>query len=99
MDSISDKVSRIELKIRQLALKIERLENDNKSLLEENRLLKAELSKGGSKSSNLEVKLADAQKALVDKRESDPEDTKRLRKKINQYVVEIEKCIEWLNAN
>ena len=99
MDSISDKVSRIELKIRQLALKIERLENDNKSLLEENRLLKAELSKGGSKSSDLELKLAKAQNALVEKRENDPEETKKLRKKIDQYVVEIEKCIEWLNAN
>jgi len=99
MDSISDKVSRIELKIRQLALKIERLENDNKSLLDENQLLKAELSKGGSKSSDLELKLAKAQHALVEKRENDPVETKRLRKKIDQYVVEIEKCIEWLNAN
>jgi len=99
METLSNKLDEIELKLRQLALKVERLENSNRSLLEENQQLKAEMAKGGSKSSDLQLQLAKAQQALAQKRADDPEESKKLRKEIDRYIKEIDQCIEWLNAN
>ena len=44
MQVISDKLEGIELKVRQLASKLESLQQDNAALLEENKKLRAKLS-------------------------------------------------------
>lgn len=99
METLSNKLDQIELKLRQLALKIERLEGANAALLEENQQLKAENNKGGSQNSDLEMRLAKAEQALEIKRAEDPEESKKIRKEIDRYIKEIDKCIEWLNAS
>ncbi len=99
MQTLADKLSNIELKVRQLALKLERLQNENNTLINENNNLKAELNKKDSKLSLMQEQTAKAQNALQKKRESDPEYSKKLRKDIEQYINEVDKCIEWLQKS
>ena len=90
------KVDGIELKVRQLALKLERVQNENSLLQEENKQLKKELFSQQKLVGDMEQNLLKTQKALSKKREEDPEGAKKLRKAIDQYIQEIDKCIEWL---
>ncbi|MEL6863433.1 MAG: hypothetical protein AAFP19_03395 [Bacteroidota bacterium] len=96
MQELSGKISDIELKVRQLALKLERLQNENIALLNENKKLKSDLLTQTQKAGELEQKCALVQAALERKRETDPESSKKLRKEIAQYVKEIDQCMEWL---
>ena len=96
MQELSGKISGIELKVRQLALKLERLQNENIALLNENKKLKSDLLTQTQKAGELEQKYALVQAALERKREADPESSKKLRKEIAQYVKEIDQCMEWL---
>ena len=99
MQTLADKLSNIELKVRQLALKLERLQNENNTLINENNILKTELNKKDSKLSLMQDQVAKAQIALDKKRESDPEHSRKLRKDIEQYIAEVDKCIEWLQKS
>lgn len=99
MQALSEKLNGIELKVRQLALRLERLQNENKSLLQENKKLRTELTKKDDKLGVLEGKVARSQAALEVRRDNDPEDSKKLRKEIEQYIKEVDKCIEWLQNN
>ena len=99
MENLSDKIGAIERKVRQLALKLERLQKENTSLLEENDKLKGQLRAERNKAGQLELKLAEAPKkgaAIADERREDPGRTKQLRKEIDQHIKQIDKCIEWL---
>ncbi len=96
MEEILQKVDGIELKVRQLALKLERIQNENSLLQEENKQLKKELFSQQQLVGDMEQNLLKTQKALSKKREEDPEGSKKLRKAIDQYIDEIDKCIEWL---
>ncbi len=96
MQTLSEQLGNIELKVRQLALRLERLQNENKTLLQENTKLKAELSNKDDKLSQIEQKVAKTQVALEEKRENGPERSMKLRKEIEQYIDEVDKCIEWL---
>lgn len=93
---LSNKLEQIELKIRQLALKLERLEKTNSDLLDENQQLKAKLKKGESKALSLEQQLRKTHEVLELKRTDEPEQTKKVRKELDRYIKEIDKCIEWL---
>ena len=97
--SLTDKLSNIELKVRQLALRLERLQNENSTLLLENKNLKSELLQNTNKLGQMEEKVVRSKVALDSKRDSDPEYSKKLRKEIDQYIGEIDKCIEWLQNN
>ena len=97
MENISNKLDQIELKVRQLALKIERLEKTNANLLEENEQLKLVAQKGNSKLSNLEERLKKTQAVVESKRKEEPDNTKRVRRELERYIKEIDKCIEWLS--
>ena len=99
MQTLSDKLSNIELKVRQLALKLERLQNENNTLTKENNDLKTELNKKDSKLGLMQEQVAKAQYALEKKRENDPEHSEKLRKDIEQYINEVDKCIEWLQKS
>ena len=99
MQTLSEQLGSIELKVRQLALRLERLQNENKTLLQENTALKTELDKKENKLSQIEQKVAKTQVALDEKREDDPGRSKKLRKEIEQYINEVDKCIEWLQKS
>ena len=86
----------IEMKVRQMALRLQRVQKENDKLVEENGKLRAELSKYSNKTNDLEKKLQRTTVALEEKQENDPEHSKKLRKEIEQYIKEIDKCIERL---
>lgn len=94
--SLTDKINNIELKVRQLALRLERLQNENKTLLLENKKLSDELQQNNSKLGVMEEKVVQSKVALDLHRDKDPEVSKKLRKEIEQYIAEIERCVEWL---
>ncbi len=100
IQSVTDKLSNIELKVRQLALKLERLNNENSTLLLENKRLKSELLQNSNKLGQMEEKVVRSKVALdTTKGDKDPEYSRKLRNEIEQYIGEIDKCIEWLQNN
>ena len=93
---LSEQIDSIELKIRQLALKMERVQRENAALQEDNKKLKAELDRQKGKASVLEDKLEKTQRAMDLQREEQPEHSKELKDQLDQYIHEIDQCIEWL---
>lgn len=94
---ISDKIDHIELKIRYLASKQERLLKENTELKTQNELLKTELDKQRGAVSALKEKLAKTQVVLDRQPEKSPQEALQLKQQLDQYIREIDKCIEWLN--
>lgn len=74
----------IELKVRQMGEALDSLRAENAQLRDENLRLKQELEKS-----------AQAQPIAV--QNLPPERKEELRKQIDRYIEEIERCIEWLN--
>ncbi len=95
----SDKIDNIELKIRQLALKMGRLQEENATLKGENDNLKAEIDRQKGTVDALKDKLSKTQGVLEQQREGQTEYSKQLKQQIDQYISEIDRCIEWLNNN
>lgn len=97
--NLSDRIDSIELKVRQLALKLERFRNENRSLENENKLLKAELDRQKGTVQALKDKLERTQRGISAKTEENSEQPNQLKAQIDQYIKEIDKCIEWLHNN
>ncbi|MEO1514618.1 MAG: hypothetical protein AAFV95_06385 [Bacteroidota bacterium] len=95
MTNLSDKISGIELKVRQLALKLERLQNDNVALLNENNQLQADLREERRKKSTAVV----PSEPMTVRGGMDVEQKKKLRKEIDLHIKQIDKCIEWLQKS
>ena len=89
----------IELKIQQLAQKLERLSEENIALKQTNEQLKEELDRQKGSVNALQEKLTLAQVSIDAKLEEKVENTKQLKHEIDQYIVEIDRCIEWLHNN
>ncbi len=96
MQVLSEKIINIEAKVRQLALKMERLQEENAVLTEENRKLTNELAARDQRVGELNSKLALSQSKEQHGGEQHSGSTKKLRKEIDQYIKEIDKCIDWL---
>jgi regulator of replication initiation timing len=92
--NLSNKLSGIELKVRELAFKLERLKRENAVLRDENEELRMEIETlqgrpGGTPHSSARA---------LDNEESDQNiASDQLKEKIDQYIKEIDKCIEWLH--
>lgn len=82
---MDDKIEAIKIKSKQLALKIERLESENKVLKKQVELLKNGETKTG--------KVVIGKKAAKSST-NDLEAYKKLKKEVAQYILEIDKCIE-----
>ncbi|MCG8327450.1 MAG: hypothetical protein MI974_07185 [Chitinophagales bacterium] len=95
--NVLDQIDSIELKVRQLALKMERISKENASLRTENQHLKAELDRQKGTVGVLKDKLESTQRALDLQREEEPEQSAKLREQLDQYIKEIDNCIEWLH--
>ncbi|MFM9947774.1 MAG: hypothetical protein ACKV1O_07555 [Saprospiraceae bacterium] len=93
---LSSKIDGIDLKVRQLALKLEQLQRDHALLLQENEQLKTETTRYREVAATLKNKLGTTQQAMEMKGE---ETTEKLRQQIDLYIGEIDKCIEWLYNN
>lgn len=95
----SEQIEGIEIKVRQLALKLERLQRENAALLTENQQIKANMEKQEAMISALKDKLENAQSALEQQVNEETEHSKHLKQLIDQYIIEIDKCIDWLHRN
>lgn len=93
---MTQQLDKIEQKARQLADAMTALRQQNASLLQENNKLKADLEAQHERIGELTERLTNSQQALAGQRGDDSENTQKLRKQIDQYIQEIDKCIEWL---
>ena len=90
-------VENIEKKIVQLVEELKTLRNNNAVLSEENKKLKADMADQSDRIGDLTERLSKTQQALAGQRgDNDQESSQQLRKQIDQYIEEIDKCIEWL---
>ena len=93
---INKKIDSIDLKVRELALQMQRLQARNAALIDENKDLKNRLLKAADVVDELQNRLADAEAALEAKPKQDPEEIIRVSKKINHHLEEINRCIKLL---
>ncbi|MBK8562796.1 MAG: hypothetical protein IPN76_05485 [Saprospiraceae bacterium] len=93
---MTQQLDNIEQKVKQLADAMTALRQQNASLLKENNKLKADLEAQHERIGELTERLTNSQQALAGERGDDSENTQKLRKQIDQYIQEIDKCIEWL---
>lgn len=99
--NLSEKIDSIELKVRELAFKLERLKKENAALREENKLLKAEVdgfNKAAAKATDFKEN-NNTQRSSDEVEQTEGEQSEKLRAQIDQYIKEIDQCIEWLNNN
>ena len=93
---LTTKIETIHQKVQHLAAKIENLEAEKTALLKKNKQLNAELSSQKAMVSELKTKLTKSQRTLERNREEEPEHSQKLREQIDQYIKDIDSCIEWL---
>lgn len=93
---MTQQLENIEQKVRLLAEAITALRQQNALLSSENNKLKADLEAQQERIGELTERLTNSQLALAGQRGDDSESTQKLRKQIDQYINEIDKCIAWL---
>ena len=101
---IERKINEIESKIKRVAAERDDYQHHNFVLLDENKQLKSELAKQSDLIYELQQRLAESQQILtkedgenlLQKDSLSEKDTEALKKQIDQYIQEIDKCIEWL---
>ena len=93
---MTQQLENIEQKVRQLAEAMTALRQQNAALFKENNKLKADLEAQQERTGELTERLTNSQQALAGQRGDDSESNQKLRKQIDQYINEIDKCIEWL---
>ena len=93
---MTQQLENIEQKVRQLVEAMTALRQQNAALSKENNKLKAELEAQQERTGELTERLTNSQQALAGQRGDDSESNQKLRKQIDQYINEIDKCIEWL---
>ncbi len=92
--NLSNTLSGIELKLRELAFKLERLKRENTVLRDENKELRMEIEALRGKPG---ADLHSSAHTLDEEEHGKEIATDQLKKKIDQYIKEIDKCIEWLH--
>jgi len=93
---MTQQLEHIEQKVQQLVEELHNLRQQNVALLDENIKLKADQEAQNDRIGELTQRLSNTQRALAQQRGDEPESSQRLRKQIDQYISEIDKCIAWL---
>ena len=99
MQALADKIHGIEQKVRQLAAKLEAVQKENAAFREENRKLRTDLAVIMEKESHISPQMVVPPPKTASKNGGESVNSKKLRKEIDQYIKEINKCIEWLQDN
>ena len=103
MAEINETLESIERKTRLLIARLARLESDNAALLEQNQQLSAD-----NRSLQTDLLLRDSEishlKTLTTAHEGPKNgksraNTQHIRKEIDQYITEVDTCIEWLQKS
>lgn len=104
MVAVSEIVNNIEHKVQLLVKKLEVLERQNadlteknQTLVEQNRTLQADLLLKNSEISHLSKQIVSPDG--VEESKEARERKHHLRKEIDQYIHEIDQCIEWLQKS
>jgi glycogen synthase len=90
------KVNGIADKVQKLVTEMQQLRKQNAVLLQENENMKATISKNEEMVASLKRQLGNATTAFDGKEKDNTEDSVRLKKQLDKYIEEIDKCIEWL---
>lgn len=93
---MTGQLENIERKVLLLVEELNALRMRNAALSDENKTLKAEAAEKENRIGELTQRLSNTQQALAQQRGDDSEDSQNLRKQIDQYISEIDKCIVWL---
>ena len=93
---MTGQLENIEKKVLLLVEELNKLRQQNAALSDENKKLKAETADSESRIGELTQRLSNTQQALAGQRGDDSESSQNLRKQIDQYISEIDKCIAWL---
>ena len=93
---MNEQLENIEKKVLALVETLSDLRQKNAVLSDENTKLKAEVANSETRISELTQRLSNTQQALAGQRGDDSESSQNLRKQIDQYISEIDKCIAWL---
>ncbi len=99
--NLSEKLDAVEMKVRELAIKLERFRKENISLREENKRLAAQVERLRESASDLEAgpsHLAPTGEQLPGEAGQEVL-TDKLKDQLTLYIREIDKCIEWLDNN
>ena len=99
MQALAEKLNGIEQKVRQLAAKLEQVQKENAAYKEENRKLRTDLAVLSEKEGKFITQTVPTTPIVVQKNGGEPVNSKKLRKEIDQYIKEINRCIEWLQDN
>jgi hypothetical protein len=100
---LNDTLESIERKTRLLIARLARLESDNAALLEQNQKLTTE-----NRAIQTDLLLRDSEishlKTLTVTQEQPKKDvsnvrTQKIRKEIDQYISDVDSCIEWLQKS
>ncbi len=93
MDVLKNSLDSIKIKAKQLALKVERLEKENEFL---NKKLEQFQTKQGKIHIAQASKPSDTLASKTKNQGKEAASIKKLKKEVNQYIKEVEKCIEWV---
>ncbi|MCI5083192.1 MAG: hypothetical protein MRY78_15955 [Saprospiraceae bacterium] len=86
----SEQIDRIEDKMLRLAQQFRHLKVENEAL-------RQQLQQKENTISVLTQKLENSQRILAKEQGKEEQDTKMLMQQIDQYIEELDKCIEWLH--
>jgi regulator of replication initiation timing len=98
MDS-TKRIEQITDKINRLADVLRQLRTENASLLQENERLKAEVSNQTARINVLEQELDQKQVDGKARETEKANQSEHLKKQIDLYIQEIDRCIEWLQKD
>lgn len=93
---LNKRLDNFELKLRQLASKFERQEQEKETLSRENRELKKELDRQRGVVSALREKLTQTGSTDLSAADAADKMPAAVRNRINECIREIDVCIEWL---
>ncbi len=94
-----EQIENIELKIKLLALKLERIQKENASLKKNKQTLQRQLAEKDAAILKLQTELKAKAGGKEQMKNINPEQIKQLKKQIDQYIEDLEKCIDWLKNN
>ena len=94
-----NKLQEIIDKVKQLGLKNEALIEENRLLKKENETLKLEIDTKNIDINALIQEIDSVQGVVSEQKDRGDGKMNKLKKEIDQYIGEINQCIEWLNAN
>jgi len=95
MDSTTQ-LGQITEKIKRLSEVLGHLRNENEALKRENAQLKTKLSNHVERINVLELELDNKQADWTEQEKINAGQSEQLKKKIDLYISEIDRCIEWL---